>query len=663
VIIAIRRIALVTLLVPGVLVGALALAATSAPAAVSRYAYAGEFEGAGAPAGELSKPVAVAVDESSGDVYVVDRATRVVEMFDAQGDYLAQITGTPTGSAGSAEPFSEPTAIAVDNFPGPGEGDVYVVDEAHGSGCGSECHLPPIVDQFSSAGVYVGRLTGAGEVEGAGNSVPFGRLSGVAAGPGGELWLTEVEAEAGRGESAVLAFKQTGSSAEPWELALRFPDGFGVGVGGAGANEPLGIALDSSAHVYVAHGSPVSSQATLERWGISTVGGNPTLVNAREIAQVFKSVETNFNPFEAFGFTFAADLSTNDVFVDDETSNAEGASHIVRYGPFGEPEDEQFAYSQYAPGSLVDSSGIAVNGSTGVVYATTALMGENSNGHASGVSFYVEATPSAPAAVTGPAQTVAETTATVTGEVSPGLLPTTYKFEYGTSGPDEHTLPVAAGEGVSPVAVSAELGGLRADTTYHYRLVAENMDGTVYGQDQAFTSQPLPAPVAATGLVESVTQTSATLTATVEPHGLLTDYAFEVGGNTAYGGSIPGVIPGSTSETVRLVLTNLVAGTTYHYRLVASNEGGLGTGEDRSFTTAAPLFAPALVPAQPVASGVAQKPKGKVSVAPKPKPLTRAQKLAKALRTCAKDKSRSKHAACVKRARQNYAAPKKSRKK
>jgi hypothetical protein len=51
----------------------------------------------------------------------------------------------------------------------------------------------------------------------------------------------------------------------------------------------------------------------------------------------------------------------------------------------------------------------------------------------------------------------------------------------------------------------------------------------------------------------------------------------------------------------------------------------------------------------------------KQSVKPRPKPLTRAQKLAKALKLCKRDKKRSKQLSCEKLAREKYAPPKKNK--
>ena len=63
---------------------------------------------------------------------------------------------------------------------------------------------------------------------------------------------------------------------------------------------------------------------------------------------------------------------------------------------------------------------------------------------------------------------------------------TARRTSYGSSAPCA-SLP---GSGTSPVAVSAALTGLTANTTYHFRISATNAGGTSTGSDQAFTTVP-----------------------------------------------------------------------------------------------------------------------------------------------------------------------------
>jgi len=98
-----------------------------------------------------------------------------------------------------------------------------------------------------------------------------------------------------------------------------------------------------------------------------------------------------------------------------------------------------------------------------------------------------------PAAQTGDATSVTPTAATLDGTVNPNGDGTSYEFDYGASalyGTSTARQPLAAGG--SSVPVSAAIGDLVPNVTYHYR-VAAFVDGGVYdGGDRTFTTPPLP---------------------------------------------------------------------------------------------------------------------------------------------------------------------------
>lgn len=89
-----------------------------------------------------------------------------------------------------------------------------------------------------------------------------------------------------------------------------------------------------------------------------------------------------------------------------------------------------------------------------------------------------------PVPITGLAQEVRSTTAVVTGTVDPQGLATTCHFDYGTTRRYSGTTPAAPATG----AVSARLSGLRAATTYNYRLTCQNSGGRVSGANSTFTT-------------------------------------------------------------------------------------------------------------------------------------------------------------------------------
>jgi hypothetical protein len=104
-----------------------------------------------------------------------------------------------------------------------------------------------------------------------------------------------------------------------------------------------------------------------------------------------------------------------------------------------------------------------------------------------------EAAPtSAPLADTGSASNVTSTSAVLHGRVNPHGTPTNFAFQYGTTRQYGGQTPLApAGAGTTAVKVSQAVAGLRADTTYHYRLVAVGA-GTSTGGDHTFKTAPVP---------------------------------------------------------------------------------------------------------------------------------------------------------------------------
>jgi len=103
-------------------------------------------------------------------------------------------------------------------------------------------------------------------------------------------------------------------------------------------------------------------------------------------------------------------------------------------------------------------------------------------------------TPKLPTATTEAASGVKEKEATLKGSVNPNANATTYQFEYGKTtsyGTKVPTSPASAGSGSTAVAVSKAITGLEEGITYHYRVVATNAAGTVYGSDQTLkTTNP-----------------------------------------------------------------------------------------------------------------------------------------------------------------------------
>jgi hypothetical protein len=116
--------------------------------------------------------------------------------------------------------------------------------------------------------------------------------------------------------------------------------------------------------------------------------------------------------------------------------------------------------------------------------------------NASGTTFGADKTlktsavvPGAPVVSTGGSKSVTATSATVSGAVNPKGAATQYFFQYGhTTAYGSRTAAANAGAGTKNVSVSAAIGSLQPNTTYHYRIAATNASGTTFGADRRFTT-------------------------------------------------------------------------------------------------------------------------------------------------------------------------------
>jgi hypothetical protein len=145
----------------------------------------------------------------------------------------------------------------------------------------------------------------------------------------------------------------------------------------------------------------------------------------------------------------------------------------------------------------------------------------------------------------------------------------------------EQATPFTADE-----SVSAQLPGLVGETTYHYRLVAVDVQGRGVGADRTITPHNVTG--ISTGEATEIERDSARLHASFEGNGESTSYYFEYGlSNSPYEHSSTVEDAGSPTGLTQIssVVTGLTAGHTYHYRVVATNGEGTSKAQDRTFTT------------------------------------------------------------------------------
>jgi DNA-binding beta-propeller fold protein YncE len=520
-----------------VLVGVLVLGALGAGSAFGGLSY--PFDGELAPAGGSSLEAgSVAVDDSNGHTYVADSRSGAVDVFEtALGSQLAGLDGslTPVGSFGGGQ-----VEVAANN----GTGDVYVLDSTDN-----------VVDVFGSAGGYVCQITGsatpsASECNGvAGSDTPahgFSRPGGIAVDEAtGEVYVVDAY------NGVVDVFSSAGAYVRQVSLG-SIPGGFN-------AVYTRGIAVDDfNGDVFVSDsGSP------------NPVGEN--VVYVFNAAGVYQTTWTGI-PGQPFGNSYvsvAADNANGYVFV-----TAHGATDVFK--PSG-AYVTQFSYSFFG-----EPQGTAVGQASGRVYVSKGGV----------VDIFGPGT-ILPDVSTAAASNVLVTSATLHGTVNPdGVQLSDCHFEYGTSTAYGQSAPCAPAAAAIPAdssehAVSADIIGLQAGTTYHFRLVAANardVSGPGVGVDATFETLPLPGIDGAEAI--NLTGSAADLTVRINPNGLDTSYRIEYGTSTAYGTSVPvpdGHIAAGAALTVTEHIAGLQANTTYHWRVVAQNANGTTTGEEHTF--------------------------------------------------------------------------------
>jgi plastocyanin len=195
--------------------------------------------------------------------------------------------------------------------------------------------------------------------------------------------------------------------------------------------------------------------------------------------------------------------------------------------------------------------------------------------------------PPTPIVTTDPAGFIASFSATLKGSLNPDGLSATFHFQYGTTTSYGLTTAPQTQTGDTSRPVSANINSLAADTTYHFRIVASNTAGTTFGSDRTFTTLPMTGfPVVTTNAATNVTASSARLNGTLDPHGLSTTVYFQYGTTTGYGSSTPNQIKtGNNYQNFFAGISGLTPGTTYHFRIVATNTVGTRYGTDRTLTT------------------------------------------------------------------------------
>jgi hypothetical protein len=202
-------------------------------------------------------------------------------------------------------------------------------------------------------------------------------------------------------------------------------------------------------------------------------------------------------------------------------------------------------------------------------------------------------TPSAPApsVALGATTNVGQTTATLNGAVASNWFATRWKFEYGESvgyGAATAEGEVGSGSGTAAQAVSSNVTGLKPNTLYHYRLFAANAGGATQSADGTFRTASGSPPALAGFAFSGLSPWEVVLSFTVDPEGYQTTFQVQWGTSASYGNTDSG---GPTNAVFGPQDYDwdaeyaLAPGTTYHLRVLATNQWGTTTGPDLTVTT------------------------------------------------------------------------------
>lgn len=545
-----RRLLLTVLVCMASSGGVLAISAWPASAFLGYGNRTGVFGGPGSGAGQFSlnpttgaPGAGVAADDTTHDVYVVDTLNNRVQKFSSEGAFIEAwgwgvsngeelfevcTSGCQAGLPGAGEgQFSTPVSVAVDNSSGSSAGDVYIADGDNDR-----------IEKFTSSGVFLGHFGAVGDPGEAGD--PFGGLGGFKGGnsvyvdpASGNVWVADAT------NKRAVEFSSSGEY-------LAQIEGM--------SENAFGLTVDSSGDVYVVDGG----------FRVEEFGPGPSFTFIRSLDGVGethhpRAIVTN---------------AANEVFVGNgeppEESNPR--YQVLQFGSLG---SEILPAQTFGLGPIGGSNGIAMDSTSGRIYVA--------DGFDNDVDVF--ALVQLADVTTGESSNIKGTTASLAGAINPESVETHYFFEYGPTLSYGLTSSEEVTSGSTSQSATANLTELVPKTTYHYRLVATNANGTSRGQDEEFTTGTATAGVS-TGPASNVGITTATLNGQLNPEGTETFYTFQYGTSTEYT-AISEFEVSSSNEPISAVavLSELEPGTTYHYQIRTVSEHGETLGEDRTFTT------------------------------------------------------------------------------
>ncbi|MCW3031589.1 MAG: hypothetical protein JWM66_1722 [Solirubrobacterales bacterium] len=439
----------------------------SASALIHRgHVFGSTLEGAGEHA---FKAAGVAVNESTGEVYVADAAHGRVDAF------------KPNGAGGYefviALAVPAPQAVAVDNDPSsPSHGDIYVAGVKEKA---EELELEPernFIYKFAPSGEKIFKkqifkvkekvINFLGEEENAEFEVELESIYGLSVDASGKLWTYWNEEGDVAGFTSDEKNKLIGTTIKEAVAKEAFECRALPGFAVAPAHEAF----------YLRHERGQGNEECPEEEAKPPAVAH-ALVGKTDGAG--HGLAAGLDPQNSTGV--AVDETNGDAYVDNVTS-------IAAFTADGTPID------RFGAGSLAHGGALAVDHATEQVFAVDGSNGEK-------LDIFVPEPAGAPPQVDSLlAQDLSPTSAALIARIDDHGTATAYTFTYGTaaclSEPSacktiSGELPAAFGDQVTEVTLT----GLEPDTPYYYRVVAHNEHGTAESARLAstfFTTLPSP---------------------------------------------------------------------------------------------------------------------------------------------------------------------------
>jgi hypothetical protein len=141
-------------------------------------------------------------------------------------------------------------------------------------------------------------------------------------------------------------------------------------------------------------------------------------------------------------------------------------------------------YHNLNVGNALSHSVAGLSPSTTYYYRVRAHNGTGTSGNSNVVSVTTLPPTGRPVVVTNPASLIMSHSATLNGAVYPHGFSTTAYFQYGRTVSYGSRTPNQIKTGTNYQNVTANIAGLTAHTTYHFRIVGTNTAGTRYGGDR-----------------------------------------------------------------------------------------------------------------------------------------------------------------------------------